>query len=309
MPYEHKTVLVGEVLEFWHAKAGGNFVDATVGLGGHSKALLESDPSAVVLGLDIDPEALAIARERLEKFKQRVFLIKEGYMNLGQAMEKAGFSRADGILVDLGVSSMQLDMPERGFSFQKEGPLDMRMDPTSGETALEFIRRCTTEELARTLKTYGDERLAWPIAKRLKDAAERGALNTTLECAEIANAVYGGRQGAKTHPATRTFQALRIAVNGELGSLDNFLKSAPGLLTKGGRLVCISFHSLEDRRVKEAFRKLSTSCVCPNDFPICVCGKTAEFKTLTKKPVIAEENESLKNPRSRSAKMRVLEKI
>ncbi len=307
--YEHQTVLCSQALELWRAKPGGCFVDATLGLGGHTEALLEIDPDATVIGLDIDSEALGIAGPRLAKFGSRVRLIKEGYMNLAHALSEMEIHEVDGILADLGVSSLQIDRPHRGFSFQKQGPLDMRMDSGTARTALSLIEDVSAEELSSILKEFGEERLAWPIAKRLKAAAEKGELKDTLDCAKIASSVYGAHKHSKIHPATRTFQALRIAVNGELNNLRIFLNEGPQLLAKGGRMVCISFHSLEDRMVKESFRELSRGCTCPADFPQCACGKTAQYKVLTKKPVIAAEEETAQNPRSRSAKMRALEKI
>lgn len=286
-------------------------MDATLGLGGHSEALLALDPEASVLGLDVDGEALQIARSRLSKFGRRFSSIKEKYMNLECALKDSSSPAPDGILADLGVSSLQLNRAERGFSFQRPGPLDMRMDAAGGETALEMIRQSSEEELTRILKDYGEERLARPIARRLKEASRTGNLTDTLACAKIVASVYGVRRSheGKINPATRTFQALRMAVNRESENLDRFLAQAPLLLVKGGRLVCISFHSLEDRKVKESFRALSKDCVCPSDFPKCVCGKTCEFKVLTKKPVTPGSEEISENPRSRSAKMRVLEKI
>ena len=309
--YEHQTVLPGPAVEFWLAKPGGFYVDATLGLGGHSEVLLALDPEASVLGLDVDAEALEIARSRLSKFGGRFTSIKERYMNLATALESLNRQAPDGILADLGVSSLQLDRTERGFSFQRSGPLDMRMDASGGETALGLIRHSSEDELARILKEYGEERLARPIARRLKDACKSGLLTDTLSCAKIIASVYGARRSAMSRidPATRTFQALRMAVNHESENLDRFLAEAPLLLAKGGLLVCISFHSLEDRKVKESFRALSRGCVCPSDFPKCVCGRTGEFKMLTKKPVTPDEGEMSRNPRSRSAKMRILEKI
>ncbi|OGR84303.1 MAG: 16S rRNA (cytosine(1402)-N(4))-methyltransferase [Elusimicrobia bacterium RIFCSPLOWO2_01_FULL_54_10] len=308
--YEHKTVLPGETIELWHAKPGGVYVDATLGLGGHSEALLALDPQATVLGLDVDDEALQVSRSRLARFGPRILPVKESYMNLSQALHAAHFKEADGVLADLGVSSLQLDKAERGFSFRNSGPLDMRMDSAQEQTALELIQQSSDEELEQILRTYGEERLARSIARRLKEASRDGRLTDTLSCAAVVASVYGKRGGReKIHPATRTFQALRIAVNREMANLDKFLVDAPRLLAQGGRLVCLSFHSLEDRKVKTAFRALSQGCVCPADFPKCVCGKTAEFKMLTKKPVVAADVETARNPRSRSARLRALERI
>lgn len=308
--YEHQSVLSLEAVNLWHTKPGGFYVDTTLGLGGHSESLLAFDPKASVLGLDRDTEALKISSSRLSKFGSRFSFIKENFMNLESALKNSSSPPPDGILTDLGVSSLQLDRAERGFSFQRSGPLDMRMDVSCGQTALELIHRSSQEELTLILRNYGEERLARPIARRLKEFSSKGDLMDTLACAKIAASVYGVRRSlsGKMNPATRTFQALRIAVNQEALNLDRFLEQAPHLLAKGGHLVCISFHSLEDRKVKESFRSLSKGCICPSDFPKCVCGKVAEFKILTKKPVTPNEKEISENPRSRSAKMRVLEK-
>ena len=309
---EHKSVLLGETLKFWAWKPGGFYVDATLGLGGHTEALLASDPFAHCLGLEIDPQALEIAKARAaERFGNRLSIFKESYMNLPKALQETKSPKPDGVLLDLGVSSLQLNSPSRGFSFQRSGPLDMRMDPSQGQTALELIENSSQEELARILRTYGEERYAGPIARALKKSCEQKKLNDTLSCAETVSAVYarmGGRR-EKIHPATRTFQALRIAVNQEIENLSSFLREAPPLLSSGGRLVLISFHSLEDRMVKESFRSLSRGCTCPNDFPRCVCGKKSEYRILTRKPVRPKESEIAENARSRSAKMRVLERI
>ena len=286
-------------------------MDATLGLGGHTEALLALDPQASVLGIDVDGQALQIARSRLAKFGRRFTPIKEGYMNLGALLKNSSYPEPDGILADLGVSSLQLDRAERGFSFQRPGPLDMRMDASGGETALDLIRRSSEDDLARILKDYGEELLARPIARRLKEASLRENLTDTAACAKIIASVYGARRSreSKINPATRTFQALRMAVNRETQNLGHFLAEAPLLLARGGHLVCISFHSLEDRKVKESFRALSRGCVCPSDFPKCVCGKTEKFRMLNKKPVAPREDEIARNPRSRSAKMRGLERI
>lgn len=304
----HKPVLLNEVLDFWRGQKGGWYIDATIGLGGHAEALLKKDDEARCLGMDVDPQALEIARERLKPFGTRVELLKEDYRRLPEIMRSKNMAAADGILIDCGVSSLQLDQENRGFSFLRRGPLDMRMDSTQGETALELIQRLPVKELSRIILDYGEEPRSWSIAKALKNAASNGELIDTVRSAEIVAKAAGGRGSKKIHPATKTFQSLRIAVNRELENLKIFLKNLPSLLSPNGRFVAISFHSLEDRLVKESMRAWSKGCVCPPDFPKCVCGRNPEFKILTKKAVTASEEEVSDNPRSRSAKLRAVEK-
>jgi 16S rRNA (cytosine1402-N4)-methyltransferase len=306
----HRPVLVEEVCGFWHGVEGGFFIDATAGAGGHAAVLLERDSQARYLGLDRDPEAVKTAKERLKDFGKRVTLVNENYANLPEVVSKLGLPPADGLLADFGVSSMQLDQAERGFSFNKPGPLDMRMDPSRGESAAELIGRLSEKDLAAVLERYGEERQARRIARALKEAHSRGELTGTVECAEVvARTIPAAAAKSRIHPATRTFQALRIAVNAELKNIETLLSDAPELLAAGGRAVFISFHSLEDRLVKDAFRDWARACVCPADFPVCRCGGKARFKTLTRKPVEASESEVRENPRSRSAKLRAAEKI
>lgn len=287
----------------------GRFVDGTVGAGGHAAAILEAAPGARLLGLDRDPAALALARERLAPFGARAALAHASYEDMPEQVA-AWLSEddplVDGILLDLGVSSMQLDQAERGFAFMQDGPLDMRFDPTSGEpSAADLVNLLDAGELADILYRYGEERHSRRIAQAIVAARP---LHTTRALAEVvARASRGPRE--KIHPATRTFQALRIAVNDELGAVERALPATISLLRPGGRLAVISFHSLEDRIVKQTFKREATDCLCPPRQPICTCGHRASVALFTRKPVEADEAEIARNPRSRSAKLRVVERL
>lgn len=310
--FAHVPVLVDEVLTYLAPRPGGVYCDATVGGGGHARRILEaSSPDGRLVGVDRDPSALEATRAALAPFGDRVTLVHGAFGELAAILEALGVVPVDGILIDVGVSSPQLDQAERGFSFSKAGPLDMRMDPSRGETAEELLRRIGVEDLEQVLREYGEERYAKRIARAIKDAVRRDALHTTTELAALVAAAMppGASRHDKIHPATRTFQALRIAVNRELEELDRFLEAFPALLREGGRCVVIAFHSLEDRRVKERFRELEWTSRLPADLaaaagerirPIC--------RTLTKKPVAASEEEVARNPRARSAKLRACEK-
>ena len=306
----HRPVLLEEVMRFWRVRPGGTYLDGTLGAGGHAEALLSLDPSARCLALDRDPDAVDAASERLKKFGGRVIVVRENFSNAQAVMARFGIPALDGSLLDLGVSSMQLDRADRGFSQIRSGPLDMRMDPTRGETARDLIVRLQAGELARVIREYGEEPHAGKIARVLKEAVSAGRLKTTVQCADlVSRTVPSGSVRPGRHPATRTFQALRIAVNGELESLARFLDFFPEMLAPGGRAVFISFHSLEDRMVKTGIRKFSRRCVCPNDFPKCVCGKPGILRETIRKAVRPSPAEIESNPRSRSARMRVAEKI
>jgi 16S rRNA (cytosine1402-N4)-methyltransferase len=288
----HSPVLLSEVLVWLEPRPGGSFIDATVGGGGHAEALLESaSPGGMLLGMDRDEEALSAAGERLERFGSRVVIVHACFDEIDSVARDRGFVNVDGILVDLGVSSHQLDIPERGFSFMREGPLDMRMDMSRGDTAAEVLAQATETELADLIFEYGEERHARRIAKHLCRVRSSKPIVTTTQLAEAVATAVPGKRG-RIHPATRTFQALRIAVNDEMGMLSRFLRDAPALLKEGGRLAVISYHSLEDRAVKRAFRELARQA----------------GKVLTKKVIVSDRNEVEKNPRARSAKLRVYER-
>lgn len=301
----HLPVLYREVLAWLDPKPGGDYIDATVGLGGHTQGILErSAPNGRLLAIDRDPAALALARERLAPFGERVVLAQARHVDLTATARQRGFGRVQGILLDLGVSSLQLDDPTRGFSFQEDGPLDMRMGPDADLTAAEIVNRWPERELARILYDYGEERQARRVARAI--CAQRPFQRTSELAALVAKVVgYSGR----IHPATRTFQALRIAVNGELDSLAAVLPQAVELLAEGGRLLVIAFHSLEDRIVKQFMVREARGCLCPPDLPQCACGHVASLARLTKKPVVPGEEELQRNPRSRSARLRVAQRL
>jgi 16S rRNA (cytosine1402-N4)-methyltransferase len=303
---QHVPVLYQEVLTNLDPVPGGLYVDGTVGAGGHSRGiLLASSPDGQLLGLDRDPAALQAATEALAEFGQRATLVQGSYADLKTHLNNLNWHTVDGILLDLGLSSLQLDQPERGFSFRLDGPLDMRFDPGQSLQASDLVNHASKEELAELIFKYGEEEHSRKIAAAI--IANR-PLGSTKELAEIIAATMG-RRSSKIHPATKTFQALRIAVNQELDALESFLPQALEALRPGGRLAVIAFHSLEDRMVKQFFRLESSDCICPPQVPQCVCGHTAVIREITRRPIIAGEEEIRHNPRSRSAKLRIAEKI
>ncbi|PWH18914.1 MAG: 16S rRNA (cytosine(1402)-N(4))-methyltransferase [Ardenticatenia bacterium] len=304
----HIPVLVREVLVTLHPQPGQYFIDGTVGSGGHARAILEATaPDGRLLGLDADPAALEVARHNLSTYEDRVHLVHANFVDLADVAHRYGFFPVHGILLDLGVSSLQLEVPERGFSFQTEGPLDMRYDPRLTKTAYDLMNDLSEEELAALLYRFGEERRSRVIARAIKQA---WPITTTTQLAEVVTRAVGGRRGARLHPATRTFQALRIAVNNELDALARALPSAVSLLTPRGRLAVISFHSLEDRIVKEFFAREAKDCICPSTpYPApCTCGHRATLRIVTRKPIVASSEEIKMNPRARSAKLRVAER-
>lgn len=303
---QHISVLYQEVLDTLNPVPGGLYVDGTVGVGGHSQGILEaSSPDGKLLGLDRDPQALQIAGKLLEKYGDRVELICGSYADLNSHLNNRNWQHVDGILLDLGLSSLQLDSPERGFSFRNAGPLDMRFDPNQPITAADIVNHYSRDDLANLIYEYGEEKFSRKIADAI--IANR-PLESTIDLADIITGAIG-RSTKKIHPATQTFQALRIAVNKELNALEAFLPQALDLLKPGGRLAIIAFHSLEDRMVKQFFRKESRDCICPVEIPQCVCGHSARIKEISRRPIRPEESEIDKNPRSRSAKLRIAEKI
>jgi 16S rRNA (cytosine1402-N4)-methyltransferase len=307
----HRPVLLFEAVELLDPVRGGLFVDATLGLGGHSEAILTASPDTRVLGIDRDREAIRLASERLARFGTRFRAVHANYREISRVLDEAGEKEASGVLADLGVSSLQFDTPERGFSFRHDAPLDMRMNAESGEeTAAELLERLSEEEIARVIYEYGEERKSRRIARWIVERRERGEpLRTTAELASLVARAVGHKRGEKIHPATRTFQALRIAVNGELEGLDEFIETAVDLLQARGRLVVISFHSLEDRVVKRALRRLSGHCECGRRVPVCACGARRAVEVLTRRPVVPSEQELEENPRARSAKLRACSKL
>ena len=292
LEYPHRPVLVEEVLRQLEPRPDGVVVDATLGAGGHAEAILEaSSPSGRLLGLDRDEGALAVARERLHRFGDRVRLRQGSFADLSEHLDREGFTKLNGVVADLGLSSAQLDEGERGFAFSAEGPLDMRFDRSTGDTAAELINRLDEKELADVIFNFGEERKSRAIARRI---VQRRPIDTTAELRRAVHSVLGPARRGGIDPATRTFQALRIAVNHELEALDAFLENAAERLAPGGRLVVISYHSLEDRAVKWAFREKKDS---------------ESFRVLTRKPVRAGEDEIAQNRRARSAKLRALERV
>lgn len=307
----HTPVLLAEILRFLNPERGGIFVDCTLGMGGHAKAILEFSPNTNVIGIDRDPEAIRKAGERLAKYGARFKVVHADFRTIKRALEETGNVRPSGILADLGVSSWQLDSAERGFSFRFDAPLDMRMNAASSDlTAAELLKQLSEEEIANTIYQYGEERFSRRIARRIIEKRENNEpIETTDQLAElVARAVKAGKH-ERVHPATRTFQALRIAVNRELENLDLFLRDAVDVLETNGKLAVISFHSLEDRIVKQTFRLLSGACQCPPRFPVCQCGAVKRIKILTGRPIAPSEAETESNPRARSAKLRVCQKI
>ncbi len=305
----HIPVLYRETLEALQPRDGASYVDCTTGAGGHAEGLLEAaGPRARLLGLDADPDALAIARQRLARFGDRVSLVNVNFRALAETARENGFVPADGVLFDLGLSSMQLERSLRGFSFQRDEPLDMRFDPRQTLTAADIVNGASELELRRMLYEYGEESHAAAITRAIVRRRAIKRIETTKELAEVVVGVMGPRRGGR-HSATKTFQALRIAVNEELRSLREALPQALEILAKGGRLAVISFHSLEDRIVKEFMRQEASQCICPPGFPVCVCGKQPTLRLVSKKPIAPGPEEVERNPRARSAKLRVAEKI
>jgi 16S rRNA (cytosine1402-N4)-methyltransferase len=312
----HTPVLLKEVVNLLAPRRGGLYVDCTVGGGGHAREILRAcSPEGRLVGLDWDDQAIVASRERLGEFGARVQLVRANYVELERVLMSLGVTTVDGVLFDLGVSSRQFDAPERGFSFQREGPLDMRMNrqPRSeqnqfGATARDVLRTASLEELARIFRVYGEEKRARAIARGIVSEREREPLETTRQLARLVERVLGPRRGS-IHPATRVFQALRIAVNNELDNLKRGLVVATQFLKSGGRLAVISFHSLEDRIVKQFFVEQSSGCICPADLPVCVCGRKERLRIVTRKPVTCGAAEIRANPRARSAKLRVAEKL
>ncbi len=298
-----------EVLALLAPRAGGCYLDGTLGGAGHSRLILEAAADIRLIGLDRDPAALKEGARVLADFGDQVSLHHATFDQAGQVLAELGIAGLDGMLLDLGVSSYQLDTPERGFSFRHNAPLDMRMNPTSGETAAAVLNRCEEEELARIFFEYGEERFSRRIARAIVKRRQDAEIARTSELADLVrDVVPGGRKPSRIHPATRVFQALRIFVNDELGQVERGVSSAVKLLKPGGRLVVISFHSLEDRIVKRLFRDLATGCICPPRLPVCQCHRTPEVKVLTRKGVKASEIEIAKNVRSRSAVLRAVER-
>ena len=310
---EHIPVMIDEVMHWLDPKPGGFYMDATLGLGGHAARLMELTGGRVhLLGLDRDRQALAKAGERLAPYGENVQLAHTSFQNFSGALREIGWDLLDGVVADLGVSSLQLDSPERGFSFLHDGPLDMRMDPGSGgEPASNIVNGASFERLRQLLWDYGEEPMAGRIARAIVETREKAPIETTLELARIVAAAYPAKRRAlaRNHPATKTFQALRLEVNQELKEVENFLARIVDYLRPGARICVISFHSLEDRIVKRAFRTENTGCLCPREYPVCTCGHEKRLSLPFRKPLLPGQEEMRVNSRSRSAKLRVAERI
>ena len=310
MEFHHVSILLQPCLDALNIKPDGIYVDATTGGAGHSLHIAqELGEGGRLICIDRDDEALENAKTRLASVWDRVTTVKSDFRDIDRVLEGQGLSGADGILFDLGVSSPQLDHAERGFSYMKDAPLDMRMDESAALTAREVVNTYSYEELRRILFEYGEERYAPAIAKRICQHREQKPIETTLELADIIrSAMPASALREKQHPAKRSFQAIRIAVNDELGELPPMLDAAEKNLKPGGRLAVITFHSLEDRIVKKKLQELAQGCICPPEFPVCVCGRKPKVKLITRKPIVSGEEELAENPRARSAKLRVAEK-
>lgn len=305
---EHLPVLENEVVEFLNPKPGDTIVDCTLGLGGHALRIIpELGKSGNYIGFDLDEKNLSEARKRLEKYGGQVKLVKRNFRYLSDELLKLGFDQVDGILLDLGLSSPHVDDPSRGFSFREEGALDMRYDRSSGKSAYDVVNHYSDEELIKIFREYGEERMARRIAGAIVEVRKIAPLKTTKELSELIGSVVRGKH--HLDPSTRVFQALRIEVNDEISALKDVLPQAFSHLKKGGRMVVISYHSLEDRIVKHFFKDESRECICPKELPICVCNHKPTLKILTKKPMTPTLEEIGRNRRARSAKLRAIEKL
>lgn len=310
MEFHHVSVLLKECVENLHIDPNGCYVDGTMGGGGHSVEIVKRLEGGRLIAIDQDPDAHKAAEERLHPYQEKITFVRDNFGNIAQILDELGRDKIDGMLLDIGVSSYQLDEGERGFSYQQDAPLDMRMNPDRPFSAYDVINGYEEEELNRIIFSYGEERWAKRIAQFIVKARQDKPIGTTRELVElIKKAVPKGARKDGPHPAKRTFQAIRIEVNGELDVLKQAIEDGARRLNAGGRLCIITFHSLEDRIVKEAFRRLENPCICPPEFPVCVCGRKPLGKVITKKPILPSREELEQNPRARSAKLRVFEAL
>ena len=308
--FKHKSVLLEEVIEELDLKPDGIYVDGTLGGAGHSSEMLRRAEIKKLIGIDQDPDAIKAASKKLEPYGERAVIVKSNYENIGEIIKSQNIDKVDGILLDLGVSSYQLDTPDRGFSYMSDAPLDMRMDTKSVKTASDIINDYSEQELFKIIRDYGEDRFAKNIAKHIVAARSKKKIETTFELNEIIRASIPAKvRETGGHPSKRTFQAIRIELNRELEVLENSIGEMIDLLNDKGRLCIITFHSLEDRIVKAAFNTAERPCVCPPGFPVCVCGRKSKGKHLTKKAILPTEEEMEENPRSKSAKLRVFERV
>jgi len=309
MTFEHKSVLLRESIEALNIKPDGIYTDGTMGGGGHSAEIAKRLTTGRLIAIDRDADAVSAAKERLAPFGERVTIVRDNFRNMKSILGGLGIERADGILLDLGVSSFQLDEAERGFSYMHDAPLDMRMSRDGGLTAYDVVNGYTAEEIERILRQYGEERFSASIARAIEKARGRAPVRTTFELSDIIKSAVPAparRQGP--HPAKRSFQAIRIEVNDELGALRQALDDCSSLLKPGGRICVITFHSLEDRLVKQTFADLARGCICPKEFPVCVCGRKPLLKITDKKGTEPSPAEREENPRARSARLRTAER-
>ena len=308
--FSHRSVLLDEAVEALAIRPNGVYVDGTAGGGGHSFAIASLLKDGLLIAIDQDEAAICAAGARLAPLGERAKLVRNNFSNLGQALDQCGIDRIDGLLLDLGVSSYQLDEAERGFAYQNDAPLDMRMDRRAAKTARDVVNTYSEEELKRILFTYGEERFSARIAARIVSERQKAPIETTGQLSDlIKSAIPAAAREGGHHPAKRSFQAIRIEVNAELDVIVPAIKTAVERMNPGGRIAIITFHSLEDRIVKQTFAELASGCTCPKNLPICVCGKKPRVKIISKKPILPGEAELNENPRARSAKLRVAEKI
>lgn len=307
---EHISVLLNECIENLNINPSGIYVDGTLGLGGHSKEILKRLTTGRLIGIDRDQSAIERTSERLSEYADKMTLVHGNFKDVAKILDELGIDAVDGMLFDLGVSSPQLDEAERGFSYMKDAPLDMRMDSSSSLTAFDLVNGFDEQELKRIIRDYGEERYAAKIARKICEYREHREIKTTIELSNvIRSAMPAAALREKQHPAKRTFQAIRIAVNDELAAVDEMMRTAPDKLKPGGRLCVISFHSLEDRIVKTGIAARENGCTCPREAPVCVCGFVRTLKSVQRKPILPGEDELTSNPRSRSAKLRVAERV
>ena len=310
MEFAHISVLLNESVDALELKDNGIYADGTLGGGGHSEEILKRNSSLRLIGIDRDTEAIAAAGKRLTPYSDRITLVNSNFANIKEVLQNLGVEKIDGAVLDLGVSSYQLDNAERGFSYMKEARLDMRMNQNDTKSAYDVVNTYDKNSLCDIFYRYGEEKWSKRIAEFIVKRRETKPIETTKELADIISAaVPAGARDRGSHPAKRVFQAIRIEVNGELEILKNAITDFVSCLNKGGRLAIITFHSLEDRIVKQCFSELAAGCTCPKDFPVCVCGKQPAVKIITKKPLLPSEEEQTYNSRSKSAKLRVIQKL
>ncbi|MBR5177672.1 MAG: 16S rRNA (cytosine(1402)-N(4))-methyltransferase RsmH [Lachnospiraceae bacterium] len=308
--FKHRSVLLNETIEGLDLKPQGIYVDGTLGGAGHSSEILKRVEIGKLIGIDQDTDAIKAASQKLEPYKEKVVIVKSNYENIGEILKSQNIDKVDGILLDLGVSSYQLDTPDRGFSYMNDAPLDMRMDKEAEKNASDIVNNYSEQELYRIIRDYGEDRFAKNIAKHIVAARANKRIETTFELNEIIRASIPAKvRETGGHPSKRTFQAIRIELNRELEVLENSIGEMIDLLNDKGRLCIITFHSLEDRIVKAALNTAEKPCICPPGFPVCVCGRKSKGKHLTKKAILPTEEEANENPRSKSAKLRIFERV